>query len=67
MGWVEITNEQRKPGLKNPLTKEQVEDLRRGWGGFAPPTVEETQAIAEELLPNGGTISDILDRMADLV
>ena len=63
---LEITPEQRKPGLKNPLTQEQVARFQTGWGAFCPPNEEEIQEIAEELLPQGAEVAEIMNRLADL-
>jgi hypothetical protein len=64
---LEITPEQREPGLKNPLRPEQVKDLQKGWGMFCVPTEEVIQKIAEEYLPQGATIGDLEDRIAAIV
>ena len=64
---MEITQEQRKPGLKNPLTPKQVGIFQKGWGAFCPPSAEEIQKVAEELLPQGANEQELINRLADFV
>ena len=63
----EITPEQRVPGLKNPLTQEQIENLLKGWGPFVEPTEAEIQQVAEELLPKGANRDDLLNKLVDFI
>jgi len=46
---LEITEEQRKPGLKNPLTPEQVEWLTKD-EATTPLAMGDPQQVAEQVL-----------------
>ena len=63
---LEITPEQRAPGLRNPLRPQQVKHLMRGWGSFCPPTEEDIQETAESCLPHGASLADLTNLLADL-
>jgi hypothetical protein len=61
---LEITPDQRVPGLKNPLRPEQVEWLeiqvsRENW----PFYLEDPQTAAELVLPQGANLAQVLDEM----
>ena len=59
---LEITPEQRKPGLENPLTQEQVEwvkkQVRQHTVGIHLQ-MDDPQKIAQEILPQGKSLIDI--------
>ena len=64
---IEFTNEQRQPGVKNPLTPDQVLYFQIGWGGLGYPSDEVVQNVAEELLPKGAGVNEIRSRLVDFI
>jgi len=61
---LEITAEQRVPGLKNPLTQEQVDWVeakaaKENW----PLYLEDPQVAAQAVLPLGATLEGVLEEM----
>ncbi|MDR1605224.1 MAG: hypothetical protein LBS10_10655 [Gracilibacteraceae bacterium] len=66
---LEIQDWQREPGLKNPLTPEQIEWLQAQalmeFAGAYCPAVQAIQAVAERYLPQKLMLSGLLNLILD--
>ncbi|GHU69939.1 hypothetical protein FACS1894184_14710 [Clostridia bacterium] len=66
---LEITEAQRTPGLKNPLTQEQVdwiqEETSSQFVGTYCPQAQRVQTLATEALKAGANLKQILDLALD--
>ncbi|MDR1603442.1 MAG: hypothetical protein LBS10_01445 [Gracilibacteraceae bacterium] len=61
---LEIQDWQREPGLKNPLTPEQVEWLEtQASEEIWPFYLEHPQTAAKLVLSQGATLREVLDEM----
>ena len=66
---LEIQEWQRKPGLNNPLTKEQVEwaaaETARQFVGVYSPQPNRIQELAKDVLQQGASLPQVLELIMD--